>query len=345
MTETEQKSHGSTFPQLKAPFPSRISPHAAQAEAGVLAWARRFGLMTSEAAVRRFEGVHAGDLAARTYSTAGPAELQLVTDWLGWMFLFDDQGDEGERGRDPRKWATLMAPFHAVLADTHVMAQRTPSLALALADLLNRSEEGMPQSWCARLRRHVRTYIDSYEDEAANRAQQTPPTLAQYIPHRRASGAMYIVYDLAESVVNAEVPLELYQSREYQDLLVAAIDAVCWQNDIASTRKEEARGDVHNLVIVLRAAIKCSLQEAVERAVDMTNVRMAGYVESRRLMDHLLAAGGFSPGCQEEVRCCLGSYEDWMRGHIEWWSYTARYTDIVHTEPGTAPEYIEPLLT
>jgi hypothetical protein len=332
-------------PELTVPFPRHVHPHLEQAQTSTFAWAQQMGLLSSEAAVARFEKLRSGHLAAYVYTEVDLDELLLGADWKTWMFMIDDQGDEGPLGRKPGQWREAMKPFTEVLEGNASECDHLSPVARALADLLRRTCVDMPPAWPARLYGHIADFLNSYQDEAERRASHRIPTVSEYITHRRDSGAMHIVYDVAEALVHQEVPPTLYHSREFQDLEVAACDVISWQNDLRSLRKELARHDVHNLVLVLQSGLDCTLAEAAARAQDMTEARMAWYVQGRRQMEHILDASALSAARRHGVRQVLRIYEDWMSGHYQWGAETGRYTDIVYTSPGATPNYIEQLLT
>ncbi|MFJ9417812.1 hypothetical protein ACIRPT_27165 [Streptomyces sp. NPDC101227] len=330
--------------EADVPFPVRTHPDREQAQASTFEWAQRMGMLTSEAAVARFGRLRSGHLAAYVYTQVGLDELLLGADWKTWMFMIDDQGDEGPLGRDPDRWRAAMSPMARVLTGDIGDPEQLPPVASALADLLERTCRGRTPEWSARLYGHTRDFLESYEAEAARRAQHQVPEIGEYIAHRRDSGAMHVVFDVAEALVGHEVPMSLYRSREFQDLELAASDVACWHNDIRSLSKELARDDVHNLVMVIQAGVGCSQQEAVDRAQDMANARMAWYVQGRRQMNHILEASRLSAEARTHVGQVLEIYEDWMSGHHQWAQESGRFTDIVSTGPGVAPHYVEPLL-
>jgi Terpene synthase family 2, C-terminal metal binding len=110
-------------------------------------------------------------------------------------------------------------------------------------------------------------------------------------------------------------------------------------------RKELARNDVHNLVLVMQAGLDCKLNEATARVQDMTEARMAAYIQGRRQVEHILDSSTLPAARRDDVRRVLRIYEDWMSGHYQWGKETGRYADIVYTSPGATPHYIEQLLT
>src|SRR5437899_9094269 len=80
---------------LLLPFPSRINPGATAAGRGNLAWARRVGLTQDVSRMRALEATAPHDAAARMFPDASPADLELMTGYLSWLFLLDDELDSG----------------------------------------------------------------------------------------------------------------------------------------------------------------------------------------------------------------------------------------------------------
>ena len=92
--------------------PAPVSPWTAQAETHVEEWAAEFGLIRSAAAWSRFRATAPGELARPGLrDRRRPARLAAVTAWIGWLFLIDDQLDEGATGRDPALARDRLRPF------------------------------------------------------------------------------------------------------------------------------------------------------------------------------------------------------------------------------------------
>src|SRR5262249_10522579 len=120
------------LPQLYCPFPSVVNPHAEAAERHSLAWALRFGII-KPAAYHQLSASNFGSLAALTYPAAHREELLIVSDWLVWVFLKDDQ----ELGSRPEELAALHSRFLSVLEGDNPTGQDVPFIH-ALADIRQR---------------------------------------------------------------------------------------------------------------------------------------------------------------------------------------------------------------
>ncbi|MBB4678390.1 terpene synthase family protein [Crossiella cryophila] len=289
---------------------------------------RRFGMVRAPAACAHFDAIGAGRLSAWVYPEAALEVRGVVTDWLSWLFVIDDQCDEGLLGRDPVALDRLTGPVHQVLDGRR---DDLPPLAAGLADICDRVSHLGP--WWARYRDHVRGYLDACRWEAANRAAGRVPVLDAYLPHRRWAGSMLATLDLTELATGDLLTDQEWADPDYQQAMTAAADIVCWTDDVVAVDKEVARGDVHNLVIVLSTRHGIPWAEATRLAGDMLDRRVAEFLAAET---RLLAA---DPARWSRN---LHGLRAWMRGHLDWGAETARYREVDRCEG--VPAYIEELL-
>ncbi len=142
---------------------------------------------------------------------------------------------------------------------------------------------------------------------------------------RRDAGAIWPSFDLVEWVAGAALPSALYLSASYQALLTAAADVVCWTNDIMTLDKELAHDDRQNLVCVLKQDRDCSLQQAIDEVVDLTDTRISDFLAIERTLPSLLERLALPPGERRVVGACVAMLRAWMRGHVEWGVEADRY--------------------
>src|SRR5689334_18713005 len=81
-----------TVPSLRCPLPRLEHRQAAGIEDHLVAWARKFDLLRSEAAEHRFRSCGFGRFAADVYPKA--RDLKLVAEWSAYSWLLDDHLDE-----------------------------------------------------------------------------------------------------------------------------------------------------------------------------------------------------------------------------------------------------------
>lgn len=314
------------------PIPSfPVATWSVEAERHTRSWTRRMGLIRSPEAASHFAAINVGQLAGRVYPDAAAHHGNLVTDWFSWLFLFDDQCDEGRIGRDP-------VLLHAATNDIKNVFDGSSRplanpLARAMADLYDRLLPLATSPWLERFCRHVREYLDGCVWEAANRATSLVPTPEEYPAARRAAGAIIPAFDLIEFSTRTYLVDAIYDLTTYQEALHAAADVVCWTDDLATVAKEYARGDVHNLVIVLAHHRKISWTDAVREAGRLLTERINDFLHAERT---LLTTAPITP-----LVANLVGLRQWMRGHLDWGIETARYREVEHT--AEVPGYVDDL--
>lgn len=307
------------LPKLYCPFPPAINEHADAVHRGTVDWTRRFELLRDERAYRAFDAMGLGRLTARTHPNSLPDELQLITDWHTWLFIRDDLGDESMIGRRPGELSALDSRLLDVLEGAEPTV-RDEYLTRALCDLRRRLRQVRPTATgMRRLVRAVGEHLEATLWEAANRAREVVPDLDSYVRMRPLTGGLSIVTELTEIVEGNYLPTEVRKHDTISRLTEASHDIVCWANDILSLKKELSRGEVNNLVVVLRDEEGLTLQEAVDHAAEMHDAEVRTFA---RLSAHLPSYGA-------EIDANLGRYlcglRTRMRGVSDWTYESVRY--------------------
>ncbi|MFJ4188483.1 terpene synthase family protein [Kitasatospora sp. NPDC089509] len=234
---------------------------AAEADAHTLEWCTRHGLLSGPDPAERFRLARFGTLAARTHPEASQESLPVLADWFAWAFVLDDHLDTGAhvpgQAGTPgvRRTSRLLAEFAAIVeghAAVHGHAPvRLQPMTRALDDLWRRTSATMTAAVRHRTVRHLREYLDALAMESGQRRRGRIPTLPEYVALRRVTGGVREDLDFADHLAGRSLPDGLFEHPWHLDLLAAAGDVVNWTNDLASWRKEQACGEVHNLVLVL----------------------------------------------------------------------------------------------
>src|SRR6185369_97241 len=90
---------------------------------------------------------------------------------------------------------------------------------------------------------------------------------------------IYPQLDLGELASGATLPALAREDPTFRRLVVAAVNAVGWSNDIFTYDKEIAEGNIHNLVEVLRTSEGISLDAALARAVERHDREVRTFLE------------------------------------------------------------------
>jgi hypothetical protein len=334
----ESKSTTIHLPDVYCPFPSRINPHVEAVHERSLAWAAHFRLIQREAARRRFRASRFTWLSARLYPTAGLEELELLNAWMVWLFMFDDQFDDAPSAHTVDRVNSILDTYRAILVDPAASPPGDPA-ADALRDLCLRTYRRMPGWWRARYTRHVLRFLDTYTWTVTNHLTGVAPPLDVYLEKRRDNGAMQIAIDLIDLAEPAAPPESLRSGTPIETLARITNDVVCWTNDLFSLRKELARGDVNNLVVVLQKARSLTLQQAIGQVNDLIGAQVRLFEETERRLP------AFTPQLEKHVRSYVCALEACMRGNLDWSAETYRYSHVELAETGDESGYLEDLLS
>ncbi|WP_405014149.1 terpene cyclase [Kitasatospora sp. NBC_01539] len=307
---------------LTLPFPLRRSRHHAHAADRHRTWLdrhRELADVTDEAAYGHWE---VAELAALGYPAAGPDELALAADLLGFYFLFDDQFDTA-LGRRPTEVARicdrLTDILHGALPDASSAVER------AFADLWRRSTAGMPGRWRARAATNWEWYFASHPAEAAGRLAGRIPDREGYLILRRGTAAMETIFDMVERLGGFTVPPSTYHHPVLRQIRQLAADIPSFSNDVRSYPLEAPRGDVYNLVMIVQRERDCPPEEACAIVLTEAQHMVDRYT---RLLTELPCAYRELELDEEQSRTAQ-QYADgitaWLTGYLYWERRTGRY--------------------
>jgi hypothetical protein len=273
--------------RLLMPYPVRISPDVEGARTRHLAWIEGRGLWPDPKTKAAYRAADFPLLVAHVYPWAQGEDLDLVTDLIGWSFLWDDSLDKpGPRQADVAHTARLLDTYRDVLHG-HPATSPTIPLVDAWRQLVQRLDERTSEHWRRRHAAHWEAAYRGFLEEARNNAAGRTPTFHEYLPLRRAAAGASICFGWAEAAGRYELPLHVHASDDLRTLDQDAADVVNMTNDLFSARMEWSAGDTDNIVPVLAQQESCSWPEAARRAEKIINTAMAHFQETEK---HFLAS-------------------------------------------------------
>ncbi|WP_432135314.1 MULTISPECIES: terpene synthase family protein [unclassified Streptomyces] len=319
-----------TIPEFYLPFENAKDPCADRANDEATSWAVQRGLI--EEATEEFAGIGFGHLAARVGAGASYDDIVLLSQWMAWSFVLDDQHDLLIRSGRVDTWRPVTDAITGYLAhgrtDLLPRSARSP-LVGSFVELCDRILAGMPADGRARYRAHVPLMLASLDQEARNRRPGYRPPVADYILTRRHSSQLLPMMDMVEASLGIDVPAVVHDSPAVQELAWSAIDVISWGNDVFSLPKEYSCGDTNNLVALLASWRGWPLPEAVRAVEDRIRHRVEDFLTTARALPaHLDALGVTDPRQRAAVRRRVRAYEDWMIGSDLWQRHDCtRYRD------------------
>ncbi|MFY1830862.1 terpene synthase family protein [Myxococcus fulvus] len=326
------------------PFVSLCSPDRDAARQRNFDWARGFGLVANEVDERRYRSWDIADLAARWLPQASGAELDLAVDAIVVGTLIDEQFD-GARDLLP---AQVRADCETLLAILQVEGRPPPPvgvLAAALADVWTRTCRGASLEWRRRAARHWRWFLEAFPEEARWRQGSVKLTRDSFLALRRKSGLVYMMMDLTEKANGFETTERARQVPGVQRLLDLTADLIDTMNDVCSVEKERARGDVHNLVLVLHAEQGGSREGALVEAHDSMRRWCEEFIQIAAGLPEACARQQLSRAETDNLLRLVQGLEENIGGHPDWYRTTRRYEGVIpRGEPSYSSNLMRPVV-
>jgi avermitilol synthase len=321
------------------PFPLRVNPHAEAARN--LDWVRAHGLV-GERSADWYTSWDMPRLAACGFPDATGPGLDLCTDAMAFFFLFDDQFD-GPLGRAPDRVARVCQGLIDIVHGARPRPGGDPC-SNAFADLWRRGTEGAPPGWAARVAHEWEYYFAAHAHEAINRVRGTPGDVEQYLHVRRGVAATALPLSLGERAAGITVPPAAFHSPQLRIMREIAVDITLMCNDVYSLEKEEARGDMDNLVLVIEHARRCGRDEAIAATRREVHQRCDRYQQLALDVPDLSARLDLSASQRADVRTYVDVMTAWISGYHAWETETARYRTALATLPSSGPGYFDRVL-
>ncbi len=307
--------HPVKLARLSYPFMTLRHVAPAGFDEMTLAWVKRFKLV-NEAQVVGFERIICGTAARFGFFSASPEVVGIAADLISWLFLFDDAYPEGTYRFDVHGLETACGQYLNLL-ETYPNAKPHSHFGTALLDLRERMGRHAPASWLARFTQSLRYYFQGCIREAHFRQSNTVPSVAEYMDLRRASFGYAPMADLMELIFGTYLTDEERHSPQVIRLRTLGVDISAYVNDLYSYEKENAVGDVCNIVKVVELNQGLSADAACAQVGQMHDEALGQLL----LMESQLNAIPTSPA----VRNLARAIREWSQGHHDWSIRCRRY--------------------
>jgi avermitilol synthase len=260
--------------ELDLPFQAGLSPDIEPARRHHLNWVRSHGLVRTEAGAHYHDACDMARMTGHCYPAARGATLDLLTDWMGWGFIFDDQLD-GHLGRDPRAVAHIVDGIISVLcADPDDPIRPENAFERAAADLLRRFRAIMSPVWCHRFVAHMRDGLVGQVREVIRRFADEILDVEDLLGRGRRDALVEPLLDFVEVAIGIELAESLNGTTEFQAFRLAIVEASLLVNDVFSVDKESVLADMHNTVLVLEELHEQDRPDAMRQVKGLLSQRV-----------------------------------------------------------------------
>ncbi|PKX94108.1 terpene synthase family protein [Aspergillus novofumigatus IBT 16806] len=187
--------------------------------------------------------------------------LRMMVDWNHWVFLFDDQFDEGHLSTDLQAAQDEIDRTMAIMSDTEPPVS-TPS------DTFSRRHGTLQIRW---KEMHKRFFDGLIAQVKVMQEQRTfSRDVKEYMNMRRLTIGAYPAIALTEYGLGIDLPNCIVDHPSLQECICISADLVLLVNDILSYKKDLKLGVDHNLITLLQEK-GLSMQKAIDGISDMLN--------------------------------------------------------------------------
>ncbi len=308
--------HTMAFSELYCPHPTTVNPCAQRADQQTLDWALARRLIPRTAA-HAFGAAHFGLMAGYLAPDAAPSTVRLLSDWIAWGVLWDDVCDRPEMRVNPVRVAACQRLFLTILRDG-VPPRHEHPLAQGLLDLRRRLLRRLSPAALEPFTAAAELFFAACQIEIQNRAARVVPAKTHYLALRRASSGIESGLYLVALLEGFLPPAAVRAHPTIRQAQILAINAFCIANDLISLPKEQASGDVHNLVIGLQHNEGLSLEDALARGVEQYSATVRALTEQIALLPSFGSA-------DRAVRRYVELLQTFLWGSLAWAGLTNRY--------------------
>ncbi|GHE72962.1 hypothetical protein GCM10018785_46430 [Streptomyces longispororuber] len=299
-------------PPLWCPFPAELNPRWAEFDKRSVDWMNEYALYPSKEQQFRLTTMRVGELASR-YAPVGRIEaVQFLSDFVIWLFAFDDAHcDESALGDQPDELARMTYELGWVLDTPQADIANGNLYATALRELRCRLSEIATPLQVERWVSSVKAYFFSVVAEASCKAQKRSPSLQEYVLLRQRTGSTETLTMLTDVIAGCELPSADRDNLDVRALAEMAIALNLWHNDILGYHKEKKRNSIDdglNLVDVLARDQSCSAAEAQAKAIALCDRVLSLYL---RLEEQVSQRAG------AELQCFLAGMRRMIRGDLD----------------------------
>ncbi|PVH75594.1 terpenoid synthase, partial [Cadophora sp. DSE1049] len=262
-----------------------------------------------------------GYFAALSLPGADPVKLRTVIDWFNWLFVFDDQLDDGPLSLQKEEACKYIDGTLSLLDDTspYQFNKSIQPIQRVIQDIWRRVRGliyiGAQKRWLL----HTREYLEALRNSIDFVPLATlDETVAGYMDYRIHTFAMLALFSFVEYAYQLELPDEVFKNPSIMQLERIGIEIQIFVNDCVSYHREKDQNCPHNVVHLLRQH-GFTEQRAYDRAHEMLRER---YRQWYLAMAELPVWG---EKVDKEVQRYIQGIQDVVLANVNWSFRTERY--------------------
>ncbi|KAJ8522361.1 hypothetical protein ONZ45_g1052 [Pleurotus djamor] len=261
-------------------------------------------------------GLQAGELTAYCYPNCPAERLRVVSDFMNYLFHLDNISD----GMMTRETDVLADSVMNALWFPHRYMPTTAPGKVQPTEELNAGKIARDY-WCrlipdagpgvqARFKETLELFFEAVNVQAQSRDAGEIPDLESYIDVRRDTSGCKPVFDLIEYAMGFDLPEIVVTDPVIKALNQGTNDLVTWSNDIFSYNVEQARGDTHNMVVILMKYHGHTLQSAIDHVGELCRQTIDAFSENRKKIP------SWGPEIDKMAQAYVQGLQDWITGYF-----------------------------
>lgn len=289
-------------------------------------------MFTSASSRTRLEQLRNELISARYHPYAAPELMPLLTQFMAWAWVVDEQFDDGPAGRDPawcrRSVQGILDAFNGRPGDHPLEA--------AAVDLWSRLAPGRSQRWQADFLAWTTGWLWTYYTETVDRATSRYQTLTEYRHHRELGSAEHLFFALSEMGAGLDLPEHVHRLPALELMRSASAQHQGLFNDIMSLSKEQPVGYFHNAVALTAHHERVSIAEACERVNALLTECIQQMLTAEQQLPDQLAKASIDDHFTRQALAIAEAYKAHTRGNFDWHFEVTRYAGPGEVRDGRA---------
>ncbi|GJJ12837.1 hypothetical protein Clacol_007082 [Clathrus columnatus] len=287
-------------------------------------WIDSFKLF-SPARQLKFRLIDIGTLTALSYPLHSKEHFRIACDFMNLLFAVDDLSDNLDP-HDVRQLADTA--LDVILHPEKLSAESEHPVGHLHKDFWERLSTIASKTCLDRFVKSYRIYMNAMVQEAKERNVHSVRTsIEEYLKLRRGTSAIQPSFDLL--LLPLDIPRLYLESSSIKKLEIIAIDLIAVANDIVSFNVEQARGDIHNFIIVLMNQHNLSIQQAMDLAGNWYKTRARQFLD---LHNFLLESHSDNDPGQANLKVYIRGIANWVTANYEWSFESQRFFGALHRE-------------
>ncbi|KAG1821857.1 isoprenoid synthase domain-containing protein [Suillus subaureus] len=292
---------------------SKPSPHLQECSAESKAWATRFNVCNDKQNAI-MEKSQSELLCALAYPYAGREGFRTTCDFLNLLFVLDHLSDD-MNGKDANGACEV---FYQVMADPDF--KHESNLAKIILDFRQAVIRSAKPQFFKHFLSSLKGYTKAVAQEAELREAGGVLDLINFVPLRRENSAVRCCFAFIEYNLDIELPDAVFDDPIFQSVYFAAVDMVCWTNDLLSYNVEQAMGHTsNNIVTILMREKDASVQDAADCIGVVFEQLMARFLKDKSRLP------SWGADIDRDVALYVEALTRWVGGNLVWSFQCSRY--------------------